>query len=318
MCFITLTTMIKDTLGEIVQAGDSFDSLYVLKKSGLKKSDVKPLADQGDLNAQLVLLLGLTSWDIKTWMEDFEDEETHEVIPIERSVRLDTKLFESDPDEVDALSSKLLKLLPTLDDDTLRLWWKIFDDCALYPAIPKELAKRGDATALSAIGYLYADGFEDIGYAKDKEKARYYFNKALAAGWDNDQYDYAIELLDYDLLEHSQDLADDFDPHDAIIMISGHPLYIDQIEYMLEDLTKAHGLPFFESDYAVPLQYVFKTLGFDWVENTGNLIRYTRHSEPVLTLEIEANPHVDEALMEAFQKAYPKLTIKSIDNAPGA
>lgn len=314
MCFITLTTMIKDTLGEIVQAGDSFDSLYVLKKSGLKKSDVKPLADQGDLNAQLVLLLGLTSWDIKTWMEDFEDEETHEVIPIERSVRLDTKLFESDPDEVDALSSKLLKLLPTLDDDTLRLWGKIFDDCALYPAIPEELAKRGDATALSSIGYLYADGFEDIGYAKDKEKARYYFNKALAAGWDNDQYDYAIELLDYDLLEHSQDLADDFDPRDAVIMIFGHPLYLDQIRYMIEDLTNAHGTPGNECGLFVPLEFVFETLGFKWVHNTGNLMRFTRHSEPVLTIEIEANPHVDEALVEAFKKAYPLLTVEIVDN----
>ena len=40
----------------------------------------------------------------------------------------------------------------------------------------------------------------------------------------------------------------------------------------------------------------------------------TRHSEPVLTLEIECNPRVDEALVEAFQEAYPKLTVEILDN----
>ena len=43
-------------------------------------------------------------------------------------------------------------------------------------------------------------------------------------------------------------------------------------------------------------------------------MRFTRHSEPVLTIEIEANPHVDEALVEAFQTAYPLLTVETVDN----
>ena len=107
--------------------------------------------------------------------------------------------------------------------------------------------------------------------------------------------------------------AEDFDPRDATIMVSGHPLYLDQIEYMVEDLTKAHGDPGNELGLLVNLMYIFKTLGFDWVDNTGNLMHITRHNEAVLTLELECNPNVDEALVEAFQKAYPKLTVEVVD-----
>lgn len=38
----------------------------------------------------------------------------------------------------------------------------------------------------------------------------------------------------------------------------------------------------------------------------------TRHNEAVLTLELECNPHVDEALVKAFHKACPKLTVENV------
>ena len=54
-----------------------------LKKSGLTKTDIKPLADQGDLDAMLVLLFGLSCNAVgEIWNEDFEDEDTHEIISI--------------------------------------------------------------------------------------------------------------------------------------------------------------------------------------------------------------------------------------------
>lgn len=164
---------------------------------------------------------------------------------------------------------------------------------------------------LSDLADNYAE--QQCGFPKDKEKAREYYNKALEAGWEKETYESFIEMLDYSPLEHPQDLADDFDPRNATIMVSGHPLYLDQIEYMVEDLTKAHGDPGNELGLFVNLMYLFKALGFDWVDNTGNLMHITRHNEAVLTLELECNPRVDEALVEAFQKAYPKLTVEVVD-----
>lgn len=304
--------MIKETLKDILCA--DYPDL-ALKQSGLTKAEIKSLAGQGDLDAMLVLLFGLSCNAVsEIWTEDFEDEDTHEITSIERWEHLDTPLFVAEPGEVETLNKTLSSLIPLQTTETLEQWVFLFDRNALYPTIHEELARRGDVEGLVRIGAIYGEGFESAGYKKDKEKAREYFDKALAAGWEKSEYDWNIEMLDYTPLEHPQDLADDFDPRNVIIIISGHPLYLDQIEFMVEDLTKAHGDPGNEVGLFVPLKYVFQTLGFDWVDNTGNLMSKWRRAESVLTLELECNPQVDEALVEAFQKAYPKLTVEAIDN----
>lgn len=262
--------MIKDTLKDIIKK--ELDAIVALKESSLNKAEVKALADQGDLDAQLVLLLGLVAHDYRTWTEEYADED-HVSTTVERRETLDSTLFEAAPGEVEALSQKLEALIPEQDDETLKRWWRLFCTDALYPAIPKELARRGDADAISA-----------------------------------------MEEYSYSPLEHPQDLADDFAPANYAIILSGHPLYLDQIENMVEDLTKAHGTPDNECGLFVPLQFVFETLGFKWVDNTGNLMYSWRRGESVLSLEIECNPHVDEALVEAFQKAYPLLTLEIVNN----
>ena len=278
--------MIEDKLKEILAAGFAADA--ALQKSGLTKEDVKPLADAGNLDAAIVLLLGETSRKIgDTWTEDFEDEDTHQVVQVERHNYSDDYIFEPDAKELQELGSLIAARIP-------------FEN---MPVILPHL--------LSDLADNYAE--QQCGFPKDKEKARAYYNKALEAGWEKETYDLFIEALDYSPLEHPQDLADDFDPRNATIMVSGHPLYLDQIEYMVEDLAKAHGDPGNEFGLFVNLKYLFKTLGFDWVDNTGNLMHLTRHNEAVLTLELECNPRVDEALVEAFQKAYPKLTVEVVD-----
>lgn len=279
--------MIEDKLKEILAAGLKAD--VALQKSGLTKEDIKPLADAGNLDAAIVLLLGDTSRKIgDTWVEDFEDEDTHQVVQVERHNYSDEFIFESDASELQELGALIAAHIP-------------FEN--MPPILPHLLSDLADNYAQQLFGF-----------PKDKEKAREYYNKALEAGWEKETYDLFIETLDYSPLEHPQDLADDFDPRNATIMISGHPLYLDQIENMVEDLTKAHGDPGNEVGLFVNLKFLFKTLGFDWVDNTGNLMHITRHNEAVLTLELECNPHVDEALVEAFQKAYPKLTVETVEN----
>lgn len=279
--------MIEDKLKEILAAGLKSD--VALQKSGLTREDIKPLADAGNLDAAIILLLSETSRKIgDTWVEDFEDEDTHQVVQVERHNFSDEFIFEPDTNELQELGSLISARIP-------------FEN---MPVILPHL--------LSDLADNYAQQL--CGFPKDKEKAREYYNKALEAGWEKETYDSFIEMLDYSPLEHPQDLADDFDPRNATIMISGHPIYLDQIENMVEDLTKAHGDPGNEVGLFVNLLFLFKELGFDWVDNTGNLMHITRHNKAVLTLELECNPHVDEALVEAFQKAYPKLTIEVVDN----
>ena len=279
--------MIEDKLKEILASG--LEAAEALQKSGLTKEDVKPLADAGNLDAAIVLLLGETSRKIgDTWVEDFEDEDTHQVVQVERYNYSDEFIFEPNANELQELGSRIAARVP-------------FDNMPMI--LPHLLSDLADNYAQQLCGF-----------PKDMEKAREYYKKALEAGWDKETYDLFIETLDYDPLDHPQDLADDFNPRNATIMISGHPLYLDQIEFMVEDLTKAHGDPGNEVGLFLNLKFLFKTLGIDWVDNTGNLMHITRKNEVVLTLELECNPRVDEALVEAFQKAYPKLTVEIVDN----
>ena len=306
--------MIKDSIKAILEAG--YDADAALFKSGLTKEEVKSLADAGDLDASIVLLLGEATHQVETYTEPFEDEDTHEVVDIERHRPLDSFVFASEPKEREALAAKIAGQIPNMDSERLtQLRILLYGEISVLPYL-EELVKRGDKNALAILGDYYANGEESAGSQKDKERAREYYNQALAAGWDEDEFKNAIFLLDYvpvnDPLNHPQDLADNFDPREATIMISGHPLYLDQIEKMVEDLTKAHGTPGNECGLFVPLQFVFKTLGFDWVDNTGNLMRIARHANSVLTLELECNPQVDDALVEAFRKAYPKLTVETL------
>lgn len=312
--------MIEDKLKEILAIGLDPESILhddcpsAIQKSGLTKEDVKDLADAGNLDAAIVLLIGETSHQMEFYTEPFEDENTHKVVEIERRRILEEFIFPSESEEREALAAKVATHIPLMDSQHLTMLRFLLHGEVPVSDYVKELAKRGDADALETLGNYYAEGYEAAGFAKDKEKAREFYKKALEAGLSQEWYDNDIEMLDYSPLEHPQDLADDFDPRNATIMISGHPLNLDQIENMVEDLTKAHGDPGNEVGLFVNLLFLFKTLGFDWVDNTGNLMHITRHNEADLTLDLECNPRVDEALVEAFQKAYPKLTVEVVAN----
>lgn len=259
---------LKETLKSIILGG--VDADLRLKESGLSKADIKPLADEGVLDAQLVLLLGLVSEDFEIFTEEFEDENTHNMVPVERRRWLEDKMFEEDPGEIEELSEKIVSLLSEQSDETIGIWNAAFAQRnPIYPAIVKDRARRGDKDAIEE-----------------------------------------LEFLNRSFLENPQELAEDFNPEEAYILIVGHPLYLDQIESMIEDLMKDHGTPDNEAGSFINLMFVFKALGFDWVDNTGNLMSTWRRAESALSVELECNPHVAEALVEAFQKAYPKLEVE--------
>lgn len=301
--------MIQDTIKDILHANGGFDAAPALSRSGLTKKELRSQADEGNIEAAILLLIGLKSPSYKFWEEDFEDEDTHEMVKIDRCMPLEGTMFGEDPGEVADLTSVVLRDIANQSDEELKVWQYALSDVINVTPIIEKLVDSGDVDAMWFLGDRYA-------YAEpmDKENALKYYDMAIAADGDRERYDQAMKWLNYSPLEHPEDLAEDFDPRDAVIMISGHPIYLDQIGYMVEDLTKAHGTPGNECGLYVPLEFVFETLGFKWVHNTGNLMRFSRHSEPVLTLEIECNPQVDEALVEAFRKAYPLLTVELVDN----
>ena len=161
--------MIVDKFKEILAAGLEAD--IALQKSGLTKNDIKPLADAGNLDAAILLLLGETTRKIeKVWTEDFEDEDTHEYVPVERHSYSDEHIFEPDPIEMQKLGSFISSHIP-------------FDN------MPEVLP-----SLMVDIGENYAE--QVCGFPLDKDKARKYYDRALEAGFSRELYDSFVKMLD--------------------------------------------------------------------------------------------------------------------------
>ena len=103
-----------------------WDAQLLLKKTRIKKDNLKPLADAGDVNAQIVLLLGLTANAVdEIWTEEFEDENTHKMVPMERYSFKDVPLFAADPGEVEELKERLFNAVNE-QSDSKQLYWKSY------------------------------------------------------------------------------------------------------------------------------------------------------------------------------------------------
>ena len=184
---------------------DNITGTEALKRSGLKKEDLADAMNNGDRIAATLLLFGLICNKRKYWVEDFEDEDTGDIIPIERSVKTDEPLFQSEPGEIERVECFVASIVKDLSDEDLRMLYELFcqEDYSLsqerIPSpIVSELAKRGDVDALEWLGDYYGGRISDANaFAIDKGKALLYFNKALAAGLSRDKYDIDIKCVEY-------------------------------------------------------------------------------------------------------------------------
>ena len=175
-----------------------------LEKSGFKKKDLADAMNNGDRIAATLLLFGLVCNKRKYWVEDFEDEDTGDIIPVERSVETDEPLFQSEPGEIERVECFVASIVKDLSDEDLRMLYELFchkDYTFSRERIPSpivsELAMRGDADALEWLGDYYGGRFSDDNtFAIDKDKALLYFNKALDAGLSKDMYDIDIKCVE--------------------------------------------------------------------------------------------------------------------------
>jgi len=111
-------------------------------------------------------------------------------------------------------------------------------------------------------------------------------------------------------LDHPERLKIFFSPRSLNIKLSGDPIEINQIKEQVEKLIKACD-PSADDicGLYIPISFLFKMLGFDWLDNTGNLM-HTRSRGDSFTLSIECNSGVEKALAEAFQRKYPNIAVK--------
>lgn len=112
------------------------------------------------MNKLVELLQKLQEKKWKRWTETFEDEDTHEMVDVEREELLTTETS----DEEHELWQQIIPELPKLSDEELRLLQRLLlsTDIDDTPII-EVLAERGDVDALSQVGDIEWDDSDDPG-----------------------------------------------------------------------------------------------------------------------------------------------------------
>lgn len=132
------------TKAQIAEIMDNYAEVALFMwKNHVKKGDLKSLADSGNLDAQILLYFGLAGQSIEDYkIEEFEDENTHEMIPVERYAPSSEPFFVGSPDEIEELQERIEGRISEQSTTTLYHWRYILDNTPLWNSIQKELAKR--------------------------------------------------------------------------------------------------------------------------------------------------------------------------------
>lgn len=96
---------------------------------------------RGDMLASLVL--GFTSSRVEFFLEEFEDEVTHKMVPVERPHYLDETIFQSESGEYEQAKKAFEEAIPLASDSKLIGWHHAFNASEIDETVMTELKKRG-------------------------------------------------------------------------------------------------------------------------------------------------------------------------------
>ena len=143
------------TQDQIAKLADNYyeEAVRAFEKQEITRADLEPLAQAGDLDAALILLVGEYNYKRRFWTEDYEDENTHEVVQVERYESLDEPLVESLPEERQRLFDEVVRpRIPEMDNERLQTLWSVFSRTSeIVEAFCRELARMGDPEAIEAL-----------------------------------------------------------------------------------------------------------------------------------------------------------------------
>lgn len=265
-----------------------------------------PLAMLLDVPAVKVVRFGMLAERCRFWTEDFYDEETNEIVELERSETIDGETYFT-RDEVllhyiDGIIEQQLKTLPTrtlhelfFNDEPIELFpFRCLDD-SLNLKVMSELSSRDDKSAIETIGDYYRDGWEKVGVFIDYDRAKSYYDRA-GCNADFDPAAYAAE--------HRRYCVESF-PDFARFAIEGSDA--PTVKQIIETLYRQfgeHGEMFFY----LPLEVVMKSLvGSD--AYVGYIQTLTVHSPEKVEFTAEFYGCDPNDLKCALEQCFPDLKV---------
>ena len=265
-----------------------------------------PLALQLDAPAVKVLRFGMITERRRFLKEFFYDEDTKEMIEIERYETIEGETYFTLDEillrRIDELIEHQLKTLPTVtlhelffNDEYSEVYcYHCFDD-SLQLRVLDELSDRGDKSAIMALGDLYRYGWEEAGIFIDYDRAKSYYDRAGC----NEEFDpvaYAVE--------HHQDSTESF-PDFALVVVEGTsaPAVKQLIESLYQKFGE-HTEPFFY----LPLEVVMKLLiGSD--AYVGYIQSLTEHSPEKIEFTADFYMCEPNDLKCALEQCFPDLKV---------
>ena len=251
------------------------------------------------------------------WMEDFENEDTGEIVSVERR-----ELLVAEPaDEEKEILKQICNGAKEANIEDLNAFWHEtsgFSDDDLLPVL-QELSERGDVPATDALNdidrlwemthkgdkdaafylaYRYASGDEEHGIFIDKKQAKKLYD---LAEWD-----------DYDPNEESDD---ECEVVESDYCLQGDPAELDKVEHDIRVLAEKFGvLDNGLGGMYVPFDILFKKLvGSSYYE--GNITKMRRVAANNLLLHAESS--MSEPLMYALRQYYPQLEVNCMIDGEG-
>ena len=248
------------------------------------------------------------------WMEDFENEDTGEIVSVERR-----ELLVAEPaDEEKEILKQICNGVKEANIEDLNAFWHEtsgFSDDDLLPIL-QELSDRGDVHATDALNDI--DRLWEMTHKGDKDAAFY-----LAYRYASGDEEHGI-FIDKKQAKELYDLAewDDYNPNEGSDVewevvesdycLQGDPAELDNVEHDIRVLAEKYGVP---DDglggMYMPFDILFKKLvGSSYYE--GNITKMKRLTANNLLLHAESS--MSEPLLYALKRYYPQIEVNcSVD-----
>ena len=248
------------------------------------------------------------------WMQDFENEDTGEIVSVERR-----ELLVAEPaDEEKEILKQICNGAKEANIEDLNAFWHEtsgFSNDDLLPVL-QELSDRGDVHATDALNNI--DRLWKMVQKGDKDAALYlahhyaYGNEEHGVFINKKQAKELYDLAEWDDYDPNEESDDECEVVESDYCLQGDPAELDKVEHDIRVLAEKYGVP---DDglggMYVPFVILFKKLvGSSYYE--GNITKMRRVAANNLLLHAESS--MSEPLLYALKRYYPQIEVNcSVD-----
>jgi len=251
------------------------------------------------------------------WMEDFENEDTSEIVSVERS-----ELLVAEPaDEEKEILKQICNGAKEANTEDLNAFWyetSDFSNDDLFPVL-QELSDRGDVHATDALNDI--DRLWEMVQKGDKDAALYlahhyaYGDEEHGVFIDKKQAKELYDLAEWDDYDPNEESDDEYEVVESDYCLQGDPAELDKVEHNIRVLAEKYGvLDNGLGGMYVPFDILFKKLvGSSYYE--GNITKMKRLAANSLLLHAESS--ASEPLLYALKRYYPQIEVNCLIDGEG-